>query len=104
VIHWFGSVVLSTASARGGIGANVQFEPAPAQAALLGRTPLALAEQLKTRAVHRQVDRLDARPWAPWAFRKSPTTPVQGCMVRHGQMEAKQREHAAGEPFRLVQG
>lgn len=65
--------------------------------------PLALAEQLHSRAVEQQVQRpVRDDTWAPPS--KAAAAPAQGGVVRDAELEPEQPEHAADKTLGLAQG
>ena len=88
---------------RVGIDADVQFAPRspPARAVLLDQ-PLAGTAQLKPSAVHQQMHGFGAGRRSRHGQRLAP--PAQRGMVRDGEIETKQMDDGADQPFGLPQG
>ena len=87
-----------------GVHGKVELAPLPPRATVLLGVPLALPEQLQAGAVQHEMH----GPFVPGNTRlttsEGATTPGQGGMIRDGQLEAEQAQHAAAERFGLAQG
>ncbi len=90
--------------ARASIHGQVELAPLPAQSAVLLGIPFALAGQFQARAVQRQVDWASAGQHTRLAPRERPTAPGQRRVVRNGQSQPEQAQHAAAGRLGLTQG
>ena len=90
--------------ARAGVHGQVQLHPAPLPAAVLGRVPLpwpnSSSPVLSSTRCRRPLPSR-ARGWRP---AKARPRLLEGRVVRHGQVEAEQAQHAASQTCRLTQG
>ena len=87
-----------------GIDGQVKLAPLPPRSTVLFGIPLALAEQLQACAVQHEVDRASADLDTRLASCERPSAPAQRAVVRHGQNQPEQAQHAAAERLGLAQG
>jgi hypothetical protein len=90
--------------ARVGVHGKVELAPGSARPAMLLGIPLALPEQLQAGAVQHQMNRAGAGPDTRLPACERPAAAARRAVVRDGQSQPEQAQHAAAERLGLPKG